>query len=60
MHAFIVVVASEDQKNFYWHVLMWLAQLAEQCDFKESWLAAGEKDELRAMVLEAWKKRTIF
>ncbi len=60
MHAFIVVIASTDQKNFYWHVLMWLAQLAEQCDFTGPWLEAEGKDELRKIVLEAWKKRTMF
>ena len=57
LHAFIVVVASKDQKNFYWHALMWLAQLAEQCDFTSSWCSAAGPDELRLEILNAWKKR---
>jgi len=57
LHAFIVVLASSDQMNFYWHSLMWLAQLAEQCDFTVDWLSAADENELRSVIIDAWKKK---
>ena len=56
-HAFIVVLASADQENFYLHSLMWIAQIAEQCDFQQEWLEADSIEALRTLVLHAWKKR---
>jgi mannitol/fructose-specific phosphotransferase system IIA component (Ntr-type) len=58
IHAFIVVIASSDQMNFYWHSLMWLAQLAEQCDFTVDWLSAVDEPELRSVIIDAWKKKS--
>jgi amino acid transporter/mannitol/fructose-specific phosphotransferase system IIA component (Ntr-type) len=57
LHAFIVVLASSDQRNFYLHSLMWIVQLAETCDFSGKWLNAKNKQELRSVLLEGWKKR---
>ena len=57
IHAFIVLISSNDQRNFYLHSLMWIAQLADQCDFKSNWLNAENEDGLREVVLNAWKRR---
>ncbi len=60
IYSFFIIVASEDQKNFYWHSLMWAAQIAEQVDFQEKWLKAENKEELRKVFLNAWRKREIY
>jgi hypothetical protein len=59
-HAFIVVIASADQKNFYLHSLMWMAQIAEQCDFQQEWLQVDGVEELRSIILNSWKKRVRY
>jgi amino acid transporter/mannitol/fructose-specific phosphotransferase system IIA component (Ntr-type) len=59
-HAFIVVIASPDEKNFYLHSLMWIAQIAEQCDFTDAWVSAEGPEELRQLLLDAWKKRIVY
>lgn len=57
IHAFIFIVASPDQKHFYLHSLMWIVQIAEQTGFEEAWVQAEDGDELRKILLDAWKKR---
>jgi amino acid transporter len=60
VHAFFVIVASPDQKNFYMHALMWIIQVAEGADFKEEWIKAKDSDKLRDIILSAWRKRKVF
>lgn len=60
IHAFFVVVSTKDQKNFYLHSLMWLAQIAEEIDFGKKWLLAKDADELRKSILSSWQNRKIF
>ena len=57
IYSFFIIVASEDQQNFYWHTLMWVAQIAEQEDFQENWLKAKSEKDLRTVFLNAWEKR---
>ena len=57
IHSFFVIVSSDDQKNFYWHSLMWVTQIAEELDFQEHWLQAKTVEELRDIFLKAWEHR---
>ncbi len=57
VHAFFVVVATSEQQSFYMHSLMWMVQIAEETDFEEEWVNAKDIDELRDIILSAWKKR---
>ena len=57
IHAFFVIVASPNQKNFYLHSLMWIVQIAEGVDFRTEWLIAKDDGELKDIILTAWKKR---
>ncbi|MFO8133753.1 MAG: hypothetical protein R6U10_07500, partial [Thermoplasmatota archaeon] len=57
LHGFFIVISSSDQRNLYLHSVMWIVQLAEECHFKDEWLAAQNADELRDLVLTAWKKQ---
>ena len=59
-HAFIVVISSRDQRTFYLHSLMWIAQLAEQCDFKSEWIKAKDKESIRKVILKAWHNRSSY
>jgi len=56
VHAFFVIVASPDEKNFYLHTLMWIIQIAEQTDFESEWISAKDTDALRKIILKSWKK----
>ena len=55
-----VVIASPDQQSFYVHSLMWIVQIADNCDFTTEWVNAKDENDLRSLVLEAWKKRKKF
>ena len=57
IHAFFVIVVSPDQKNFYLHSLMWVVQIAEETDFETEWLIAKDDEELKNIIMAAWKKR---
>jgi mannitol/fructose-specific phosphotransferase system IIA component (Ntr-type) len=57
VHAFFVIVATSEQKNFYFHALMWIVQIAEKIDFEDKWINAKNVEELRNIILESWKKR---
>jgi len=57
VHAFFIVVASPDQKSFYLHCLMWMIQIAEETDFEEEWINAKDEEELRDIILKAFRKR---
>ena len=57
IHAFFVIVASPDQKNFYLHSLMWIVQIAEETYFETKWISAKDDEKIKNIILEAWKKR---
>jgi len=57
IHAFFVIVASPNQKNFYLHSLMWIVQIAEGINFETEWILAKDDEELKNIILTAWKKR---
>jgi basic amino acid/polyamine antiporter, APA family len=57
IHAFFVIVASPNQKNFYLHSLMWIVQIAEGINFETEWIIAKDDEELKNIILTAWKKR---
>ena len=59
IYASFAVVASPDQHNFYLHCLMWIVQMAKYCDFDRAWKNAKDEEELRSLLLQAWKKREI-
>ncbi len=59
VHAFLTIIASPDQKSFYMHALMWIVQIAERTDFEIDWVTAEDTEELRTIVLRAWKKREL-
>ena len=60
INAFVVIVTSPDLKNFYHHSLMWIVQIADETDFKEEWINAEDKEEIRDIILTSWKKRKTF
>jgi mannitol/fructose-specific phosphotransferase system IIA component (Ntr-type) len=55
VNAAFILVSSADEENFYLHSLMWLVELCEMIDFKEQWLNAKSKDEIREIVHDSWK-----
>jgi len=60
IRAFFIIVATPDKKNLYLHTLMWLIQIAEQTDFEDEWINARGVDELREIIINAWKKKGEF
>ena len=60
IRAFFIIVATPDKKNLYLHTLMWLIQIAEQADFENDWIKASGNDELRDIIINAWKKKREF
>jgi amino acid transporter/mannitol/fructose-specific phosphotransferase system IIA component (Ntr-type) len=60
IRAFFIIVATPDKKNMYLHTLMWLIQIAEQADFEDEWIKARGDEELRDIIIRAWKKKREF
>jgi mannitol/fructose-specific phosphotransferase system IIA component (Ntr-type) len=60
IRAFFVIVATPDKKNLHLHTLMWLIQIAEQADFEDEWIEARGVEELRDIIIKAWKKKGEF
>ncbi len=57
VHAFFVVIATPEQQTFYMHSLMWIVQIAEETDFETKWVHAKDAEELREVILSAWRNR---
>lgn len=55
VHAIFVIVSSPDQQSFYLHSIMWLVQISEQENFEEKWLNAKNIEEIRNMLISAWR-----
>ena len=60
IRAFFVIVSTKDKQSLYLHTLMWLIQIAEETDFEEEWTKAKDIDQLRNIILKAWKKKKDF
>jgi mannitol/fructose-specific phosphotransferase system IIA component (Ntr-type) len=60
IHAFFVIVSSPDHKSFYMHSLMWIIRIAEDPDFEEQWINAKDSEELKEVILKAWRKSKSF
>ena len=60
INAFVIIVTSPDLLHFYYHSLMWFVQIADETDFKDEWINAKDKDEIRSIILSSWKKRKAF
>jgi amino acid transporter/mannitol/fructose-specific phosphotransferase system IIA component (Ntr-type) len=60
IYAFVIIVASNDLRNFYNHSLMWIVQIADKIDFKNEWVNAKDKEIIRDIILTSWKKRKTF
>jgi len=56
IRAFFVIVSTKDKQSLYLHTLMWLIQIAEETDFEEEWTNAKDVDEIKDIILRAWKK----
>jgi mannitol/fructose-specific phosphotransferase system IIA component (Ntr-type) len=57
IHSFFIIVSSEDQKNFYMHVIMWIIQISEQKDFDEKWINAKDEKDLKDIIIDFWDKQ---
>jgi mannitol/fructose-specific phosphotransferase system IIA component (Ntr-type) len=60
IRAFFVIVSTKDKQSLYLHTLMWLIQIAEETNFEEEWIKAKDIEQLRKIILKAWKKRKVF
>lgn len=54
VHAAFIVVSSPDEQPFYYQSLMWMLQISESTGFKENWMAAKTKRELRRIIINAF------
>jgi len=59
IHAFFAIVSSKDQKSFHLHSLMWYIQIAENIDFEKEWMEAKTSDDIKNIILESWKRRSL-
>ena len=57
IYAFIIIIATPDEKNFYLHLLMWIVQLVEYNNFENKWIMAKNDDELKNLIIDSWKKQ---
>jgi len=57
IHAFIMIVASEDQRSYFLHTLMWIVQIAEEPDFEKKWINVKDDEELKDLILSSWRER---
>ena len=57
VHAFFIIIASQDMKSLYLHTMMWIIQIAEEADFEKEWINAKDIEELRDIFLMAFRKR---
>ena len=57
IHAFFIIVASPDEKNYYMHALMWIIRVAEEEDFDKKWVNAKDAEGLKQILLDIWEKK---
>ncbi|MBA7681116.1 hypothetical protein ES703_89445 [subsurface metagenome] len=52
-----VLIGSKDQRNYHLRALMAIAQIAQEKDFEQRWLAARDPAEIRNLILLSARKR---
>jgi len=52
-----VLAGSKDERNYHLRALMAIAQIAQEKNFEQQWLAARGEDELRNLILLSTRKR---
>ncbi len=52
-----ILCGSKDERNYHLRALMAIAQIVQEKDFEERWLAARDKDSLRNLILLSNRKR---
>jgi amino acid transporter/mannitol/fructose-specific phosphotransferase system IIA component (Ntr-type) len=52
-----VLVGSRDQRNYHLRALMAIAQIAQEKDFEQRWLAARDPADIRNLILLSTRKR---
>ncbi len=57
VHTMFVLVGSMDERNYHLRALMAIANIAQEPDFENKWLAARNSEELRDIVLLSTRKR---
>jgi amino acid transporter len=53
VNAAFVILFSKDENSFYLNSLMWLMNLSESSDFVEKWMTAGNKKELKDILIDS-------
>ncbi|MHC4144174.1 MAG: PTS sugar transporter subunit IIA, partial [Planctomycetota bacterium] len=52
-----VLLGSKDERNYHLRALMAIAQIAQQKDFEQQWLAARDTEAIRNLILLSTRKR---
>ena len=57
VHVVFVLLGTRDERSFHLKSLMWIAQIANDPDFRERWTNARDQEELRNIILLAARER---
>jgi mannitol/fructose-specific phosphotransferase system IIA component (Ntr-type) len=57
VHVMFVLTGSKDQRNYHLRALMAVAQIAQEKDFEQRWLAARDPAEIRNLILLSTRRR---
>jgi len=57
IHAFFVIVSSEDKKNLYLHTLMRIISVTGEADFDKKWITAKNDEDLKKLILKIWRDK---
>jgi len=55
--AMFILAGSKDERNYHLRALMAIAQIAQEKDFMERWLAARDIEAIRNLILLSTRKR---
>jgi basic amino acid/polyamine antiporter, APA family len=59
VHMVFVLLGTRDERSFHLKSLMWIAQIAQNPDFRQRWMNARNTDELRDIILLAARDRDV-
>ena len=59
VHALFVLAGSQDERNFHLRALSAIAQIWQSAEFESRWRAARNEEELRKILLDAPRQRTV-
>ena len=59
VHVMFVLTGSRDQRNYHLRALMAIAQIAQEKQFEQRWLAARDPAEIRNLILLSTRKRDV-